>query len=212
MNKIVFSIGDWSLDGHTCVSNFVVESKQNVEDVREAHFTHNEFIGDLCGEYHKSSIDLEEIVDFCVIQKVNPLDFLAKINGLILQTCKNNKKIDIALNNPKLAKFMRDSANGVEVEQSIEIVCDEDNGTTMVQIWIEMLNILNPAFELKLVSEAHSNKIIQINKGFYVNDDLVNKNIKTLHFYGIDKEGRHLNVPGYGCWRDYSGEFQNSED
>lgn len=50
---------------------------------------------------------------------------------------------------------------------------------TMAQIWLFLLNKTDPSLHLKFTGD---------------------KELPTLHFYGFDKQGRHIEQIGYGCF------------
>ena len=57
-NYIIFPVGDWSGDGHSCCADFLVKSDKSLEEVREVHFKENSFIGSLCEEYDDNKINI----------------------------------------------------------------------------------------------------------------------------------------------------------
>ena len=65
MYQIRLTIGDWSDDGHGRTADFIVNSNQPVEEVREAHFKIQETTGvdieSICSEYEEDEIDEESV-------------------------------------------------------------------------------------------------------------------------------------------------------
>src|SRR5579875_1490358 len=65
-NYIIFPVGDWSGDGHSCCADFLVKSEKNLEEVREVHFKENNFIGSLCEEYDDNKINVQYLYEFLI--------------------------------------------------------------------------------------------------------------------------------------------------
>ena len=65
-NKLKFTLGDWSDDGHGKTRIFYVKSNKSVDEFREAHFKFADKyfdIGSLCSEYGDYSIHDEETMN-----------------------------------------------------------------------------------------------------------------------------------------------------
>jgi hypothetical protein len=202
MHYIIFPIGDWSCDGHSCYADFLVKSTKPLQEVREVHFKENNFIGSLCKDYQDNKINVAYLYDFLV--KYIPKEIAKeKIKQLIdngveimdeefevrdMEERYSNKKNDYKV----VLSFEEDEEN----PQSLTI----DDPEIMLDIWLLCLNAINPSLELEKASEAMSQYMIKY-KGY------PHKPEGDINFYGVDKESRHLDTPGYGVWDDHCGEF-----
>lgn len=70
---------------------------------------------------------------------------------------------------------------------------------SLIEVWVFILNALNPELKLQVVSEptSHKEKTFKfLGKGKVKRTDVSGK----INFYGFDSKDRHLKTPGYGVW------------
>ncbi len=204
MHNIIFSIGDWSCDGHSCYAEYIVQSNKPLQELREIHFRENDFLGSLCSEYENNKVELLSFYNFLlrynsleksqsIIKLLLAKDFTLSDEELEFHTliCKIKS---IPLDYQPSLSFAKDDKN----QQYIVV----KNSDLMLTLWILCLSIIDPLLELKVVSEALSNSYIN-HKGYPL------KTEGSLHFYGFDSQNRHLKTPGYGVWSSDETEFFN---
>jgi hypothetical protein len=204
-NHIIFPIGDWSCDGHNCYAEFLVSSEKSLEDVREAHFKENAFIGSLCQEYEDNKIDIRNLYDF-FLEYVTEDEAKSIITGFISDDVELTDEEEEF--NSISYRFKSWETQKLKLDFEFK---DEDNPQLLVihypqdmlKIWITILNVINPELKLEIASEAMSHYYIKY-KGY------PHEPVGDINFYGYDKQNRHLNTPGYGIWKDYEGEFYHA--
>lgn len=188
-NYIIFPIGDWSCDGHNSYADFLVRSEKSLEEVREAHFKENEFIGSLCKEYEDNKIEVQSLYYF-FIKYVCEDDSKAIITKLV--------DSGISVTNDDESENVKLSLNFDDDDNPQSLIIDSPDD--MLLVWISILNVINPSLQLETSSEAMSSYYIKY-KGY------PHKPVGNINLYGFDEQNRHLETPGYGIWLDHSGEF-----
>ena len=86
MHNIIFSIGDWSCDGHSCYAEYIVQSNKPLQELREIHFRENDFLGSLCSEYENNKVELLSFYNFLL--RYNSLEKSQSIIKLLLLSLK----------------------------------------------------------------------------------------------------------------------------
>lgn len=189
-NYIIFPVGDWSGDGHSCCADFLVKSEKSLEEVREIHFKENDFIGSLCEEYDDNKINIHYLYEFLIeyMSEDDAKVFITKMVDSGLELNDHNETDNIKLT----FDFENDNS------QYFTIFYPDE----MLNIWLSILNVIDPTLKLEVASEAMSSYYIKY-KGY------PHEPVGNINFYGQDDKGRHLDTPGYGIWQDYEGEFYN---
>jgi hypothetical protein len=190
-NYIIFPVGDWSGDGHSCCADFLVKSEKSLQEVREVHFKENDFIGSLCKEYDDNKINIHYLYEFLV-------EYMCEDDAKLFIT----KMVDSEL-----------ELNDDDETHNIQLTFDFENNDTqhfviyypeeMLNVWINILNVIDPSLKLEVASEGMSQYYIKY-KGY------PHEPSGDINFYGYDNKNRHLETPGYGIWQDYEGEFYHS--
>lgn len=193
---IVFPVGDPSFDGHNYLANFLVKTAKTVEEVRQVHFDHNDFLSQICAEYEENTVELEYLKEGCLEKKGTT----EKKVSNFLNKIKEKYNIGIPENTLKILSAQYNIPyNDDDVEDEWLI----DTPELLINLWIDLLNWFAPSLKLQLVSDALSSyKIKYIGYPFepngYMDDYKPNEGV-----------GR-INLPGYGVWSDISdGEYYN---
>jgi hypothetical protein len=173
----LFPVGDWSGDGHAFVAEYLIKGDLSLDDVRKTHLSNN-WIGDICREYQDNKIYSQGFFDFME----QPDDGLKFLNNLI-----NTHNLNVDMND-------EDGVNDLEVELTYQ---------SLIELWVFILNKLNPLLNLEIVSEAMSQYYIKY-KGYPVEKELIEGSISS---YGFNDQNEHLNTPGYGVWTCDEEEF-----
>lgn len=186
MANIIFEVGDWSGDGHAYSAQYLVEVNKSLEQLREIHFKENHFIGSLCKEYEENYIYVNTLYEF-IFDKTNHEKAVELINNFI----KNeNGEVEVHVDN--------DSDENIELDNISYKLEDEHTITihypdSMLNLWLMLLKVIDDSLQYKVLAGPMSQYYIKY-KGYPVEPD------GTMHFYGYDKQNRHLDTPGYGVW------------
>lgn len=204
-NYIIFPIGDWSCDGHNCYADFLVKSEKTLDAVREAHLKENSFIGSLCKDYEDNKIEVQFLYEFLTeyINEVEAKNILQSFIESGIELSDENAQFNNLVKSAKL--------HSSNIEQEVKLNFNHIDGDNsqffviytpeeMLNIWITILNVINPDLKLEIASEALSSYYIKY-KGY------PHEPSGNINFYGYDVQNRHLDTPGYGIWQDYEGEF-----
>jgi hypothetical protein len=190
-NYIIFPIGDWSGDGHSCCADFLVKSEKTLDEVREVHFKENGFIGSLCEEYDDNKINIHYLYEFLIdyVSENEAKEIIEKFveTGMELNDDNETDNIELTFD------FEKNDSQFFTIYYPNE----------MLNIWLTILNIIDPTLKLEVASEAMSYYYIKY-KGYPYEP------VGNINFYGYDNKSRHLDTPGYGIWQDYEGEFYHS--
>lgn len=151
--EVRFQIGDWSDDGHGKCDSFIVDFHvHDLNRIREAHYKAKEVLG-------------FDIGDLCARYEESTIEG-EKLERLFEIGVLSEKKL-----NEELLEFDRD-------EQS-NIVSLSPDAYEMCQIWVDILNHIDPELKGEIIPEDP---------------------IPTINFYGVDQQGRHVYTPGYGLF------------
>lgn len=196
MKNIIFEIGDWSSDGHGYSAEFLVRINKELNELRQVHLKENEFIGSLCSSYEDNQIKLSKL--FLFLKKYMD-EKKAKEELKILIQNIDVKVLDL---NDIDEKCIEDIEN-VSFNDEDEQVLDIYSQTTMLEIWLKLLKVIEPSFEYKIISKPMSHSYIKY-KGY---PEIVDG---KFHYYGYIG-GNHIDTPGYGTWSFDDNEFYHGD-
>lgn len=201
MTHIIFPIGDWSCDGHSCYADFLVKSDKPLSEVRRVHLKENDFIGSLCEDYRDNKIEVYSLYEF-LIKYVSKTEAQEKIKALI---DGGIELTDDVLELKEYSSRFQDTEVDYQVKLSFEenedcqsLVIEDPKH--MLDVWLICLNTIDPSLNLTQASEAMSQYFIKY-KGYPAKPE------GNINFYGFNEQNQHLQTPGYGIWDDHSGEF-----
>lgn len=166
MHYIIFPIGDWSCDGHSCYADFLVKSDKPLQEVREIHFRENDFIGSLCSDYRDNKIEVFSLYNF-MIKYMTEAQAQENIKYLIIGG------VDISDEELEFQE-LQSRINKTKFDYKIELSFEEnencqsliiDDPKIMLDIWLMCLNAIDPKINLECVSEAMSQYYIK-HKGY----------------------------------------------
>lgn len=216
---IEFTIGDWSDDGHGESESWIVKSNVPVQELREAHFAATGKgidIGKIAAEYEFSEASeeglMEQLIEAEILRASNP--FLEPVWEKLMECITPESLETIGTENVEITY---DGNRALEEPEDI------------IRIWVAILAHFNPSFQLEIIGEesninSSTEASLALNPGalklirglmesipvdvenehtVMANKILAFKSPKkeSMHFYGFDKQNRHLNVPGYGIFR-----------
>lgn len=145
---INFPVGDWSKEGHEKCDNYLVRSNKPVADVRQAHHRSLETLGFNIGSL---CCQFEEIY---TSKKI-----LSKLKEL-------NYDFD------RLSEISDEPDCYSDAIDSLEL-----NSECVLDIWLFLLNKIDPSLDLKAL------------------------NVPSIAYNGFDNQMREFMAPGYGCFR-----------
>ncbi len=207
MEKIQFTVGDWSGDGHNEKKDFFVLSSVPVQDLRELHYLAKSVvgfeIGSICGDYDEHDLDKgirEHLTEIGVLSEhdkdmtemmqpedvmeiwVRVLRYIAEDKGIPLTLTRILPGTPSALPIDALRTLMkRATKDGLKAEITV-------NGEVPADPADALFSALSDA------ARAQGGSL-----GVLVTGPNVAK-IPTMHFYGFDEKNRHLDTPGYGAF------------
>ena len=165
------SIGDWSADGHGNKKEYKVSSDKSVEEVREDHFGIETTLG----------FKIDSIVNKYEVEAIKPEQMLELLR---IEGFKENFSVSLASGGYDenkinwLIPFLKEDPDTEDMyEDEFEF---HPTPKLLAEIWIYLINKVDPDLNLKLIQE---------------------ENIPSLHFYGVDEKGRHINQVGYGLFQ-----------
>lgn len=213
---ITFTVGDWSRDGHNLSEDFLVMSSAPLETLRTLHFAamgHIGFdIGDICRKYEEAIlapekyetllamgiitkdddviiIDEEESDDDDIVTlPLNPDDVLT-LWLRILRAVGELEGTPV-----ELTEVARDTPIPIN-QQLLSDVLDAARDTLPASI--EEIGVHDLAHLLRALSDAAGKTG---NRFVTQLTPQTQPHPPTMHFFGFDERGRHLNVPGYGVF------------
>lgn len=196
MTNIIFEIGDWSSDGHSYYAEFLVKSNKKIDELRKVHLKENKFIGSLCSDYEDNHIYVSVLFDF--FKKYMTQE---KAKEEIKELIKNmdTEVLDFSDINEEWIENIEE----VSFEEDDEHVLHMYSQTAMLEVWLKLLQVIEPSFEYSIISEPMSRYFIKY-KGY---PDKVDG---TFHHYGYI-DGTHIDTPGYGTWSCDESEFYHGD-
>jgi hypothetical protein len=205
MTHIIFPIGDWSCDGHSCYADFLVKSDKPLSEVRQTHLKENDFIGSLCEDYRDNKIEVYTLYEF-LIKYIPKTEAQEKIKYLI---ANGIELTDDVLEVQETACRLKNTEMDYQVDYQVQLSFEDDENCQalvieepkhMLDVWLMCLNTIEPSLNLVPISEAMSQYFIKY-KGYPTKPE------GNINFYGFNEQNQHLQTPGYGIWDDHSGEF-----
>lgn len=168
MNKIKFTLGDPSGDGHEKSDSFVVQSNLDVNTLQTLHQSVKKELGfdirDIAGEYEEHSIKSH------ILSKLISLNIISKEDGVYLDLLESYKDYKLEID---------DSLDGEELDLSqkdhIQIVydcmeyksLDSLEPEVLLYIWLDILKYLEPTFEYKVEVDRMPTMSCHIGYGLY---------------------------------------------
>lgn len=202
-NPTFFALGDWSDDGHGHCAYALIDSNVNVDALRELHFQ-RPFLGELFSDYRQNSIDIGSIIGSGFEAEICAL-LRSRLEGV--QLCGITSPLSDSEMNDLLAAGATD-AKLIEIleESDLELSLSLE---ALMQFWLMGLKGIQPDVEFVWVVPKkspdglfHPKKKSNLSKRLGIQ-------IPDIYFYGFDKNGRHLQVPGYGLFDTDDSRFDN---
>lgn len=204
-NLIFFALGDWSGDGHDHCAYALVNSNLTFENLRTLHFMRPE-LGDLYSKPDESRMSINSLIKMGFLQELRVLiesnsdEVVIYSRSRELCTKEMSKLIQPSISDTEFEALFDE--NAYDLSLSLEL---------LMQIWLMGLKAVRPQTELLWV-QPPSGLSSGLGSLFTATEVLAiqargSKPIPTLHFYGVDSQGRHLKVPGYGLFDLDSTQF-----
>lgn len=191
---MLFPVGDYSCDGHNCYAKYVVQSEQPVESIVAAHKREEAFLGSLCSEYENNKIDVYGLYVFLLkyLDETQSVSFLQSLVDGGIELIDDDEEFERLFNKKHTPKEI--SLSVIEDEDNMQYLII-DNTDQMLEVWLKLLNTINPDLGITRASEALSEYSIKY-KGYpHTIDGKITDFVRD--------------TPGYGVWIDYQGEFHN---
>lgn len=207
MHLITFTIGDWSADGHEQSEDFVVASSLPVKELRELHFAATPLlgfgIGEMCEEVDTTELTAKQVERLRALGALDastttdtPMTTrtLLDIWLCVLRAVARHQGIELTLEENITTPTNTVPFDAVEalMEQAVR-----DQGLS-IDVSFHGQPAANPLRALlKALKKAARDQGRTL--GVTINRTQPHT-IPTFHFYGVDDQGRHLDVPGYGVF------------
>lgn len=196
MTNIIFEIGDWSGDGHSYSAEFLVKSNKDIKELRKVHLKENQFIGSLCSDYEDNKIAIFVLYEFFT-KYMSEEKAKEEIKSLIESI--DTEILDCSDINEEWIEDISKVSFAEEDEHFFHMYSQ----TAMLEIWLKLLEVIDPSFEYEIISEPMSRYYIKY-KGY---PDKVDG---EFHHYGYI-DGTHIDTPGYGTWSCDESEFYHGD-